>query len=115
MDDTGRIPTSLGPLDPKLGRPGEARTTAKRENTGHSPTAWRTGHIDPSLPFPVGTRHGRNERMSGPSRPLKKSDFVLPSTLDARTVLNPNGNKRESKRPFDVPKNDFQQPASRLS
>jgi hypothetical protein len=32
--------------------------------------------------------------------------------LDARTVLNPNGNKQESKRLFDAPKNVFQQPAS---
>jgi hypothetical protein len=34
------------------------------------------------------------------------------STLDARTILNPNGNKQESKRLFDAPKNVFQQPAS---
>ena len=46
-----------------------------------------------------------------PSRLLKKSDFVRSSTLDARTVLNPNGNKQESKRLFDAPKNVFQQPA----
>jgi hypothetical protein len=45
------------------------------------------------------------------SRLLKKSDFVRSSTLDARTVLNPNGNKQESKRLFDAPKNVFQQPA----
>jgi hypothetical protein len=43
------------------------------------------------------------------SRLLKKSDFVRSSTLDARTVLNPNGNKQESKRLFDAPKNVFQQ------
>jgi hypothetical protein len=36
---------------------------------------------------------------------------VRSSTLDARTVLNPNGNKQESKRLFDAPKNVFQQPA----
>jgi hypothetical protein len=47
----------------------------------------------------------------GASRLLKKSDFVRSSTLDARTILNPNGNKQESKRLFDAPKNVFQQPA----
>jgi hypothetical protein len=26
-----------------------------------------TGQIDPLLPFPVGTRYGRNVHMSGPS------------------------------------------------
>jgi hypothetical protein len=68
------------------------------------------------------SERGRGEKKAGhhhrmaffekaTSRLLKKSDFVRSSTLDARTVLNPNGNKQESKRLFDAPKNIFQQPA----
>jgi hypothetical protein len=36
-------------------------------NSGHPPMAWRTGQIDPSLPFPM-SRYGRNFSESGRRR-----------------------------------------------
>jgi hypothetical protein len=38
-----------------------------RANSGHPPMAWRTGQIDPSLPFPM-SRYGRNFSKSGRRR-----------------------------------------------
>jgi hypothetical protein len=39
----------------------------KCANSGHPPMAWRTGQIDPSLPFPM-SRYGRNFSESGRRR-----------------------------------------------
>ena len=34
-------------------------------NSGRSPAAWPTGHIDPLLPFKIGPMNGREARESG--------------------------------------------------
>jgi hypothetical protein len=36
-----------------------------RANSGHSPWAWRTGQIDPLLPFKIGPMNGREAPKSG--------------------------------------------------
>jgi hypothetical protein len=56
----------------------DAVEPAVRKYRVNAPMAWRTGQIEPLLPFPVGTRYGRNAPMSGPSR-LKVASLMMAS------------------------------------
>ena len=84
--DRSRSAVRVCPLHVDSGRP-------LRAHTGRSPTARRTGHIDPLLPFQTGPMNGRialNSGRSATARPTGQIDPLLPFKIGPMT-----GGKRE--------------------
>jgi hypothetical protein len=59
-----RVPANVAPLK-RIYLARVPRMVAICANSGHWPTAWRTGQLAPLLPFKVGPMNGPKGRESG--------------------------------------------------
>jgi hypothetical protein len=52
-------PTAMSTVVTCIARLASTPAVSFAQNTDYSPTAWRTGQIDPELPFEIGPMNGR--------------------------------------------------------